>query len=65
MKGLHNQNPLEASSRSRIFLFSLVNNVGLCVCTAPFGHNEKRDRLEIRYTHSPRPYLKTVFFTKK
>ena len=57
------QNPCEASSRSRIFLFSLVN-MWLClsVCTAPFGHKEKRYRPEIWYTHSPRPYLKTSFF---
>ena len=51
------QNPRKASSRSRIFLFSLVN---MWVCTALFGHNEKRYRPEIRYTHYSRPYVKTV-----
>ena len=59
----NNQNPREASSRSRIFLFSLVN---MCVCwsvyTVPFCHDEKRYRPGIWYTDSPRPYLKTFFF---
>ena len=62
------QNPCEASSRSRIFLFSLVN-MWLClsVCTAPFGHKEKRYRPEIWYTYSHWPYLKMffLFFRKK
>ena len=58
-----NQNPREASSRSRIYVFSLVN-ILVCwlVYPALFGHNEKRYRPEIWYKHSPRPYLKTCFF---
>ena len=61
------QNPREASSRSRIFLFSVVNmlvcdSVCRCVCTAPFSHNEKRYRPQIWCTYSHRPYLKTFFF---
>ena len=62
------QNPCEASSRSRIFLYSLVNML-VCesVFTTHFGHNEKRYRPEIWYMHSPRPYLKMglYFFLKK
>ena len=35
------QNPREASSRSRIFLFSLVNvSVGLSLCTEPPGQTK-------------------------
>ena len=41
-----NQKPFEAISRSGIFPFSL----NMCVCTASFGHKEKRYRLEIGYT---------------
>ena len=38
--------PREASSRSRIFLFSLVNMlVSGSVSTGPFGHNGKRGSL--------------------
>ena len=40
------QNSREASSRSR-------NLVNMWVCTAPFGHIEKRYQSEIWYTHSP------------
>ena len=54
-----------------VSVFSLIHlyicgSVCLSVCTAPFGHTEKRYRPEIRYTHSPRPCLKTgfLFFRK-
>ena len=45
----------------------LCHSVCLSGYRAPFGHNEKRYRPEIRYTNSPRPYLKTgfCFFPKK
>ena len=57
---LNNQNPREASSRSGIFRFSLVNvSVGLSVTSWP---NEKRYRSEIRYTHSHKLYQKNAFF---
>ena len=58
------QNPCEASSRSRIFLFSLVY-----VCMYEFIYlchaswiNEKRYRPEIWYTRFPRPHF--LFFRK-
>ena len=59
------QNPREASSRSRIFLNSLVY---VCVCMYLLIYvchvswpNEKRYRPEIWYTYSHRPYLKIFF----
>ena len=57
-----NQNPNEASSRSWIFLFTLVNKR---VCTrAPHSWpNGNTYRPEIWYTHSPRPYPKTDFWS--
>ena len=63
------QNPRQASSLSRIFLFSLVYVfihvfIHLCHASRP---NEKRYRPEIGYTYSHRPYLKHglfVFFEK-
>ena len=63
------QNPREASSRSTIFLFSLVYvcmYVFIYLCHASWG-NEKRHRPEIWYARSPRPYLKIsfLFFSKK
>ena len=66
MKLLENQfkNPHEASSRVRIFLFSLVYMcVYLCVyvCRVSWP-NEKRYRPKIRPTYSHRPYLKRVFY---
>ena len=51
-------------SKSRMFLISLVYvciYLFMYVCHASWP-NEKRYRLEIWYTHSPRPYLKTAFF---
>ena len=65
------QNPREASSRSRIFLISLIYVciyvLHLCISVTPPA-NEKRYRPEIWYTYSYRPYLKTgfliVFFEK-
>ena len=68
----YKQNPREASTRSKIFLFSLVNmSVGLSVCgfVCLYGTSwprDKRYRLEIWYTHSPRANLKTgfLFFRK-
>ena len=61
------RNPREASSRSWIFLFSLVYEgmyVFMCVfvyvCHTSWS-NEKQYWPEIWYTNSPRPYLKTSF----
>ena len=62
------QNPREASSRSRIFLNSLVYlciSVIVCVCIYVCHvswPNEKRYRPEIWHTYSHWPYLKTFFF---
>ena len=59
----HNENPRDASSRSRIFLFSLVYvcmYLFIYVCHASWP-NEKQYRPEIRYTHSPRICLNTFF----
>ena len=58
------QNPREATSRSRKFIFSLVNvSVGRLVCGL-YGTswpNETRYRPEIQSPHSPIPYLKIGF----
>ena len=58
------QNPHEASSRSRIFLNSLVY---LCMYLFIYARhvswpNEKRYRPQIWHTYSHWPYLKTGFF---
>ena len=54
------QNPREVSSRSRIFLISLVYMWMYVLCHASWP-NEKRYRPEIRHTYSHWPYLKRVF----
>ena len=56
------QNPREATSRSRIFLFSLVY-----ACIVASWPNQNCYRPELWYTRSPRPHLKTnyLFFFEK
>ena len=52
-----NQNPREASSRSRIFLNSLVY---LCMCVTSPGQTKNDTDLKFG-THTPIDYLKTGF----
>ena len=61
----NNQNPREASIRSRIFLMSLLY-VGISLFVSRLLAKRKRYRPEIWYTYSHRPYLKTgfLFFRK-
>ena len=54
---------LEACSREGIFLYLLVY-LFVLLCLTPWP-NQKRQRTEIQYWYSPRPYLKTFFFFQK